>query len=359
MINEGIEIGEYGVQERIGHGASAIVYRGVHRTLGREVVLKFLPAISDDVTRSRFFREAAALRRMSHPNIVTVLDTGEAEGMPYMVFDYIAGGSLAERMEAGPLSVRDALIVLDGVAKGLDHAHRRSIVHRDVKPANVLMDPGGTPVIADFGLVRMLEQPTMTAVGMFAGTPAYMSPEQAEGREIGPASDQYSLAAMAYELLTGQVPFPGDTVSEVLTALLTRPPAAPSTVRTGLSAEVDAVLLRGLAKKPADRWPSCQAFVDAILGAMVAALPNASEAPLPASASSPAAATPAPHAVPAITLQPAETYLTLVVPMGKVRKPRQARRRLVAMVAATLSLGAVAATAYVAMIPNVFAFGLR
>jgi len=347
MIQEGSVIGEYVVKEKLGQGASAIVHRGVHTTLGREVVLKFLPLIHQDLARARFFREASALRRMSHPNIVQVLDTGEVEGMPYMVFDFIPNGSLAERMVASPLGLADALGILQGLAKGLDYAHGRGIVHRDVKPANVLLDHSNVPVIADFGLVRMLEHPSATATGMFAGTPAYMSPEQAEGLEIGPASDQYSLAAMAYELLTGQVPFPGDTVSEVLTALLTRPPALPSTVRTGISAEVDAALMRGLAKRAEERWPSCQTLVDQILAAMIATLPTNPQ-PQPAPASAPAAATPAPRKpgildprIAGLNLQPSEPYLTIVMPYSKVRTPKKARRRLVTLVAAALMLGSL------------------
>jgi eukaryotic-like serine/threonine-protein kinase len=345
LIEEGSLIGGYQIQDRIGQGASAIVYRGVHLKLGRPVALKFLPLLHQELARSRFLREAKALRRMNHPNVVQVLDTGEAEGMPYMVFDYIPGGSLADRMAVEALPVGESLGLLDGIAKGLDYAHGRGIVHRDVKPANVLLDTNGVPVIADFGLVRLLEQPSATATGMFAGTPAYMSPEQAEGQEIGPASDQYSLAAMAYELLTGQVPFPGDTVSEVLTALLTRPPVAPSTVRTGLSARVDSVLLKGLSKRPEQRWPSCQDLVDELLEAMVANLPAG---PVGAEAGSPipTAATPRRPGVldprvAALALEPMEPYLTIVMPYANLRRPGRLRRRLLALVAAALLLGSL------------------
>ena len=189
-----------------------------------------------------------------------MLDTGEYEGTPFMVFDFIPAGSLADQMALQPLTSAEAMAILNGIAKGLDHAHKHGIIHRDVKPANVLLNTSGAPVIADFGLARLLEQPSATATGMFAGTPAYMSPEQAEGGEVGPRADQYSLAALAYELLAGQVPFPGDTVSEVLTALLTREPVPPSTIRPGLSAGVDKAILRGLSKKPENRWPTCQAL---------------------------------------------------------------------------------------------------
>lgn len=342
-------VGSYEILARIGQGSSAIVYRGVHTKLGRQVVLKFLPSVHEELAGARFFREARALRRMDHPNVVQVLDTGDAEGMPYMVFDYIPGGSLLQRMEEGPLPAGEALSLLAGIAKGLDYAHGLGIVHRDVKPANVLLDTAGVPVIADFGLVRLLEQPSATSTGMFAGTPAYMSPEQAEGQAIGPASDQYSLAAMAYELLTGQVPFPGDTVSEVLTALLTRQPVAPSTVQTGLSAQVDDVLLRGLSKRPEQRWPSCQALIDELLEAMVSTL--SSEPALPAATSRPAAPTRArgpvtrDPRVAGISQQPSEPYLTIVVPYAQVSTRRRLLRRVLAVAAAVVVIGSIAVVA--------------
>jgi eukaryotic-like serine/threonine-protein kinase len=343
LIAERSVIGSYQVQARIGQGASAIVYRAVHVKLGRQVALKFLPLLHEELARTRFQREAKALRRMDHPNVVKVLDTGEAEGMPYMVFDFVPGGSLAERMENGPLSPGEALGLLDGIAKGLDYAHGRGIVHRDVKPANVLLDTAGVPVIADFGLVRLLEQPTATATGLFAGTPAYMSPEQAEGQAIGAASDQYSLAAMAYELLTGQVPFPGDTVSEVLTALLTRPPAAPSTVRTGLSVQVDAVLLKGLSKRPEQRWSSCQELVDELLEAMLTNLGGAGAghglgAPRRSNR-------PVDPRVAALPLELNETYMTIVVPYAQVSMKRRLQRRILTAVAAVIVIGSVAVVA--------------
>jgi serine/threonine-protein kinase len=346
MIDEGSVVGEYLVQDRIGQGASAIVHRGVHRSLGRPVVLKFLPTLHHPVARARFLRESAALRRMDHPNVVQVLDTGEVEGTPYMVFDFVPGGSLAEQMGARPLRLAEAVTTLDGIAKGLDYAHGRGIVHRDVKPGNVLLSAIDAPVIADFGLVRLLEHPSATAAGMFAGTPAYMSPEQAEGLEVGPASDQYSLAAIAYEMLTGQVPFPGDTIAEVVTALLTRHPTPPSAVRTGLSPEVDEVVLRGLAKRPEERWASCQALIDALLGAMISSLPSSDE-PLPAVTAPPSRVGMLDPRMAGLTFEPSEPYLTIVMPYGKVRPKKRARRRLLtAVAAAAVMLGSLAAGAY-------------
>jgi serine/threonine-protein kinase len=376
LIQEGIMVGGYELQQRIGLGASAQVHRGRHLELQRDVAIKFLPTLHNPMARSRFLREAKALRRLDHPSIVQVLDTGEFEGTPYMVFDFIPGGSLGERMAAKPLTPAEALAILDGIAKGLDYAHGKGIIHRDVKPSNVLLTAAGKPVIADFGLVRLMEQPSATSVGMFAGTPAYMSPEQAEGTEVSAASDQYSLAAMAYEMLAGQVPFPGDTVSEVLTALLTRPPALPSTVRPGISPEVDAALMRGLAKHPEDRYPSCQALVDAILTGFMASLhslgnlqalkPDPAYAATIASGATPD--TPLPTMVPAgpapvavatpprpvvsdprlagLEFAASEPNLTIVVPRNQMPVRRPLRRRLLLI-----------ATGVVVVLLAVFAIG--
>jgi len=328
MIEEGTVIGPYLVQDRIGQGASAIVHRGWHDDLQRTVAMKFLPLLHQPLAKSRFVREARALRRLDHPNIVEVLDTGEYEGTPFMVFDFIPAGSLADQMALQPLTSAEAMAILDGIAKGLDHAHKHGIIHRDVKPANVLLNSAGAPVIADFGLARLLEQPSATATGMFAGTPAYMSPEQAEGGEIGPRADQYSLAALSYELLTGQVPFPGDTVSEVLTALLTRAPVPPSMIRPGLSPRVDGAILRGLSKKPEARWPSCQALIDAILNGMVGSPPAAY---VVSNGTDPR--------IRALNIGPSEPYLTIVMPYSQAIPGKKVRRRLLAAVAAALLLG--------------------
>jgi eukaryotic-like serine/threonine-protein kinase len=338
MIEEGTVIGPYLVQDRIGQGASAIVHRGWHDDLQRTVAMKFLPLLHQPLAKARFVREARALRRLDHPNIVEVLDTGEYEGTPFMVFDFIPAGSLADQMALQPLTSAEAMAILNGIAKGLDHAHKHGIIHRDVKPANVLLNTSGAPVIADFGLARLLEQPSATATGMFAGTPAYMSPEQAEGGEVGPRADQYSLAALAYELLAGQVPFPGDTVSEVLTALLTREPVPPSKIRPGLSAGVDKAILRGLSKKPENRWPTCQAMVDAILNAMVV-----STTPRAIMAASPyIASNGTDPRIAALNIGPSEPYLTIVMPYSQAQPRKKVRRRLLAAVAAALLLGTLA-----------------
>jgi serine/threonine protein kinase len=347
VIEVGSIVGPYELKEKIGHGASASVFKAWHTELKRPVAIKFLPTMHDPLAVARFVREGRAMRRLDHPNIVQVLDTGEIKGTPYMVFDFIAGGSLAERMAAGPLPYPETMTILNGIAAGLDYAHRQGILHRDVKPANILLSETGAPVIADFGLARLLDQPSATATGILSGTPAYMSPEEGNGAKISPASDQYSLAAMAYQMLTGAVPFPGVTVTEVLVGLLTREAPPPSKLRADLSPEVDAVVLRGLNKDPDKRWESARAFTDAILTALSRSMseraarpadePAPAEAPLPTAWKIERPAEPAEQAQAPADDPLGETWLTISVSRDKVSPHR--RRRLLAGAAAALVLG--------------------
>lgn len=332
MIEDGARVGPYQLHERLGNGASAFVYRAFNEEANRIVAIKFLPSLHDPLAVARFKREARAMRLLDHPNIVQVLDTGEHEGTPYMVFDYVEGGTLAGRLsDAGPLPDAEAMQILDGTAAGLEYAHQLGILHRDIKPDNILLNNQGTPVIADFGLARLLEQPSVTATGILSGTPAYMSPEEGNGLKVGPAADQYSLAALGYQLLTGQVPFPGLTVTEVLVGLLTREPDPPSSLRIDLGRDVDDVILRGLDKDPDKRFESCRAFTDALLTAISRGAPVSIAGPAPA-----VERAPADPRVAGIRFDPGETYLTIVVPRRKV--VGGGRRRVIASLAAAVVL---------------------
>ncbi len=259
-------MGQYEVQDFIGQGAMGLVYRAYHPQLERTGAVKIMQAISPDAdTVARFRHEAQAIAQMRHPNIVNVYDFGEFEGTPYMVVEYVPGGSLASRMSQGMLDRQAALRFLRGIAAGLDYAHRRGIVHRDVKPANVLLSDDDTPVLADFGLAKLMQGSSLKSMtGVTTGTPAYMAPEQVTGSRVGPPADRYSLATIAYEMLTGVIPFDGEALMELLYAQVHREPVAPSMRNPSLSAVVDAVVLKGLAKDPAARWESSTAFVDAL-----------------------------------------------------------------------------------------------
>jgi serine/threonine-protein kinase len=242
------------------------VFLARHEALDRTAAVKVMLAIGDDpIAAGRFQREGRALALLRHPNVVTVYDFGEYEGTPYMIEEHIAGGSLAERMKEGRPKVADAIRLLRGMAAGLDYAHQRGVVHRDVKPANVLMAPDDTPVLADFGLAKVEQQATMTASGVATGTPAYMAPEQiTDEGEIGPATDIYALATVAYEMLTGRFPYESDNVMQLLMSKVRDEPIPPTEREPDLPRRVDSVLLRGLAREPSARWKSCSMMVEAL-----------------------------------------------------------------------------------------------
>src|SRR2546423_234029 len=247
-----------------------LVYRAYHADLERTGAVKVLQAITPDAdTVARFRHEAQAIGQLRHPNIVNVYDFGAFQGMPYMIVEDIPGGSLADRMARGGIDQTTAIRYLRGIAAGLDYAHGHGVVHRDVKPANVLLTSEDAPVLADFGLAKLLQGTSLKSMtGVRTGTPAYMAPEQVTGHRVGPAANGYSLATIAYEMLTGVIPFDGEALMELLYAQVHREPPAPSSRQASLPPGVDAVMLRGLAKDPAARWNSCTEFVDALAAAL-------------------------------------------------------------------------------------------
>ena len=295
-IGEGTRLGAYEVQEFVGRGAMGVVYKAWHDALARPAAVKVLQALApDSEATSRFRREAQSIAQMRHPNILNVFDFGEYEGIPYMIVEYVPGGSLAERLKAGPaLDHQHAVAVLHGLAAGLDYAHSLGVVHRDVKPANVLVGRDEAPILADFGLAKLLQSASVkSATGVTTGTPAYMAPEQVTGSAVGPAADRYALAAVAYELLTGAPPFSGEGVLELLYAHVHRDPPPPSERDPQLSKNVDTVLLHGLAKRPEARWASCREMVDALEKALQghAVAPPVAPLATPARAAAPVEAT--------------------------------------------------------------------
>lgn len=269
-ISPGTKLGPYLVQEYIGQGAMGVVYRAYHAQLERVGAVKVLQGLAPDAdSAARFRREAQSIAHLRHANIVNVFDFGEFEGTPYMIVEFVEGGSLAGVVKSGPLERKAMLGYLRGIASALDYAHSRGVVHRDVKPANVLLGADNTPILADFGLAKLMESSSIKSLtGVTTGTPAYMAPEQVTGSQMGPAADRYSLAVMAYEMLTGFLPFDEGGVLEVLYAQVHRVPDAPSSRSSKLGAQVDAVIMRGLAKDPAARWESCAAFVQALEDAL-------------------------------------------------------------------------------------------
>jgi hypothetical protein len=262
----------YRVTRRIASGGMATVYACEDQVLGRLVAVKVLaPAFATDQNAlARFQREARAVARVSdHPHVVTIYDIGEHEGAAFIVMEYFPGGTLADRLRSGvPIPRPTVLTWLDEAASALDHAHRAGIVHRDVKPANLLLDASGRLAVGDFGIARMAADVNVTSTGMVLGTAAYLSPEQALGQRATPASDRYALAAVAYELLTGGRPFSAEHPAAQARAHVEVPPPAASEAASGLSTAVDRALWRGLDKEPDNRWPTACAMVDALQDAL-------------------------------------------------------------------------------------------
>src|SRR5438093_5427573 len=351
-IATGTRLGQYEVQDFLGQGAMGVVYRAYHSELERTGAVKVMQAITPDPSSvARFRHEAQAIARLRHPNLVDVYDFGEFEGTPYMIVEYVPGGSLANRMNNGPLDGPTALKYLRGIAAGLDYAHGHGVVHRDVKPSNVLLTNEDVPVLADFGLAKLREGTSLKSMtGVTTGTPAYMAPEQVTGHDVGPAADRYSLATIAYEMLTGVIPFDGQGLMEVLYAQVHREAPAPSSRHSALNPEVDRVILRGLAKTPAQRWETATGFVDALAAAMAnghAEWPAAAETMVMDPAEPEPQRTTPPTAVlarPREKAQPAPATVAMAFPAapGTVAQttpmPRGSKRRLAIGLAALLVL---------------------
>ena len=262
---------QYLVDAEIGRGGMAVVYRATDLRLNRRVAIKVLPpelAFNADV-RERFLREAQTAAQLSHPGIVPIYTVDEREGIVYFVMALVDGESLAERLEREPrLPVSDARRVLAAVAEALAYAHTQGVVHRDVKPDNIMLDRAtGRPMVTDFGIARAAQGDTrLTVTGVAIGTPAYMSPEQALGeRELDGRSDIYSLGVIGYRLLAGETPFKASNTPAMLVKHVSETPRPLTMLRPDTPAALAHAIARALAKKPEERWPDAATFRDAIL----------------------------------------------------------------------------------------------
>lgn len=258
----------YTIDRELGHGGMATVYLATERKHRRKVAIKMLHAdIAASVGAERFLREIGILAQLSHPHIVPLIDSGDAAGTPYWVSPFVPGGSLRDRLEREHrLAVSDAIAIAREVAMALDYAHRNGVVHRDVKPENILFADGHA-VLADFGVARSTsstDTDVVTEAGTALGTPAYMSPEQASGDLLGATSDIYSLACVVYEMLAGEPPLRGNNVRATLAKQVTVTPRAIRALRAEVPAGVERALARALAKAPDHRFDTVMAFADAL-----------------------------------------------------------------------------------------------
>jgi tetratricopeptide (TPR) repeat protein len=254
--------------ERIARGGMGVIYRAEDALLGRVVAVKVLaePYAEDEGIRRRFTHEALAAARLSNaPNTITIFDVGEHDGRPYIVMEYLVGGSLADRLSAeGAQPPGRALAWLEQAAAALDAAHARGIVHRDVKPANLLLDDESRVRVADFGVASAAGLDSFTAAGTVLGTAGYLAPEQARGERAGPPSDRYALGVVAFELLTGVRPFERDSTAAEAAAHVNEPPPPATTLNPELPRALEGVLARALAKEPGSRYESSAALVAAL-----------------------------------------------------------------------------------------------
>jgi eukaryotic-like serine/threonine-protein kinase len=259
--------GRYRVGRRLGEGGMATVYLGHDLLLGRDVAIKSpRPQFSADPGfRARFEREARAAAALSHPNIIDVYDVGEDDGTPFIVMELVRGQSLKAIIAAdAPFHPDDVAELLEQISGALDYAHARGYVHRDIKPGNILIDEHGRARLVDFGIAKGLADGDLTETGASLGTVGYLSPEQAAGLMATPASDVYSVGVVAFEMLTGELPFAAETPVGVAMRHVHDPAPRPSQVVPGLPPQVDPVILRALAKDPTRRWGSAGAFARAM-----------------------------------------------------------------------------------------------
>jgi serine/threonine-protein kinase len=256
--------GRYELEELVGTGGMSTVYRARDTLLERNVALKVMHAhhLEDDDYVERFQREARTVAQLSHPNIVTVIDRGEDDGRPFIVFEYVEGDTLDKLVERdGALPVEEALRIAIGAARGLAFAHRQGHVHRDVKPQNILLNGGGQPKVTDFGISRALDvHKGVTQTGTVLGTSNYIAPEQASGEKATAQSDVYSLGVVLFELLTGRRPFSGDNFVAVAMKHINERPPSVSDLRRDVPPRVAAAVACALEKNPRDRFASMEAF---------------------------------------------------------------------------------------------------
>ncbi len=285
----GTTIGPYQITERLGRGGMADVYKAFHRELSMHRAIKFIRPefVTSDDFRARFQQEAQGVARLRHPNIVQIHDFGVSDGHFYMVMEFLEGRTLKELLRStGQLTPSAAVNIVKGVAAALDYAHSRDLIHRDIKPDNIMLDLDGRPVLMDFGIAKLVTASTqLTQTGVGIGTPAYMAPEQARGELVSPATDIYALSIVLFELLTGRVPYNADTPMAIMLKALSDPLPMPRSLNPDISEALQGVILKGTAKAPEARFRSAVEFVAALDSATSEKVADMAQAP-PASTAS-------------------------------------------------------------------------
>ncbi len=279
-----IVAGQYRIERMLGRGGMGMVFLAQDLTLEREVAIKVLPPdfSSDPQVIKRFQQEAKTAAKLDHPNIIPIYRVESAEGLNFFVMKFISGTSLEDVLESKqPLSYDYIQRILSEAARALGHAHSRNVVHRDVKPANIMFDHDGRVMLTDFGISKALQSAGgLTGTGMIVGTPHYMAPEQAKGQPVDGRADQYSLGIVGYRLLSGQLPFSGDSVHTILYKHIFEPAPNVAALRPGIPRNLTDAIQRALSKEPSERFPTMEAFADAVRGTAMSGAADATT-PLP------------------------------------------------------------------------------
>ncbi len=276
--------GRYKVEKILGRGAMGVVYLAEDPVIGRQVAIKVIQAHAGldkeelEQLQARFEREFKSAGTLSHPNIVTIHDVGQEDDCSFIAMEFVKGEGLDEVIASNRvLSFKEIADLTLQICDGLDYAHERGVIHRDIKPANIIITREGRPKITDFGIAKVTTT-TLTRTGTVIGTPSYMSPEQVTGHPVTGASDQFSVAVMTYQLATGERPFIGDSATTIMYKIVHEKPVRPKVLNARLPEALDRALIRGLEKDPAQRYPSCNAFAEAVRNALGAAPADATVA---------------------------------------------------------------------------------
>src|ERR1041384_6056151 len=264
-------IGRYKIVRELGRGAMGVVYHAIDPNIGRPVAIKTIQLGQGrkpeevEKMRERLFREARSAGMLSHPGIVTIYDVEQQGDLPYIAMEYVDGPTVDQVMsEPGTIAPERMFNILAQAAVALDYAHSKAIVHRDIKPANIMIAKDGTTKITDFGIAKITAPEHLTMTGAIVGTPHYMSPEQVQGQSVDGRSDQFSLAVIAYEMLTGEKPFTGEHLTTVVFKIVAEQPVSLPRLNTTLGGPIESVMRKAMAKKPDARYANCQEFASAL-----------------------------------------------------------------------------------------------